>query len=84
MRMVLTERVLAPLAKSIDADRPELRATMVATQFVGMAMARYVVAIEPLASASPEQIVRAITPVIDHYLTGDWIVDTADPDPTLP
>ena len=40
-------------------------------------MARYVVAIEPLASASPEQVVRAITPVIDHYLTGDW-ADWAD------
>ena len=59
MRTVLAERVLAPLARSIDADHPELRATMAATQFVGMAMARYVVAIEPLASASLAQVHRA-------------------------
>jgi AcrR family transcriptional regulator len=72
MRMVLAERVLAPLARSIRADHAELRATMVATQFVGLAMARYVVGIEPLASASPEEVVRALTPVIDHYLGGDW------------
>ena len=72
IRFALTERVLTPLVRRIEADQPELRATMVATQFVGMAMARYVVAIEPLASTSSEQIVRAITPVIDHYLNGDW------------
>jgi AcrR family transcriptional regulator len=72
IRGILTERVLTPLISGIHADHPELRATMVATQFVGMAMARYVVAIEPLASASEEQVVRALTPVIDHYLNGDW------------
>ncbi|MEX1343609.1 MAG: TetR family transcriptional regulator, partial [Candidatus Limnocylindrales bacterium] len=64
IRTVLTERVLTPLVRRIDADHAELRATMVATQFVGMAMGRHVVGIEPLASAAPEQVVRAITPVI--------------------
>ena len=72
IRTVLAERVIAPLTKRIDADHPELRATMVATQFVGMAMARYVVRVEPLASTPADQVVRAITPVIDHYLNGDW------------
>ncbi len=79
IRAVLAERVLLPLTAEIEADQPELRATMVASQFVGMAMARYVVGVEPLASASPEQVVRALTPVIDHFLYGDW---TADPAPT--
>ncbi len=72
MRVVLAERVLTPLAESIETDHAELRATMIATQFVGMAMARYVVAVEPLASTPVDQVVRAITPVIDHYLNGDW------------
>jgi hypothetical protein len=43
-----------------------------ASQFVGLAMARYVVGIEPLASASVEQLVLALGPVYDHYLSGDW------------
>ncbi len=73
IRTVLTERVLTPLVQRVDADQPELRATLVATQFVGLAMARYVVGVEPLASTPAEHIVRAITPVIDHYLNGDWI-----------
>jgi AcrR family transcriptional regulator len=72
IRSVLTARVLAPLVSHMDVDQAELRATLVATQFVGLAMARYVVAIEPLASAPPDVIVRALTPVIDHYLDGDW------------
>lgn len=72
IRAVLTERVLTPLVVHIEAGRPELRAAMIATQFVGMAMARYVVGIEPLASSPPEQVVRALTPVIDLYLHGDW------------
>lgn len=72
MREVLAERVLTPLASRIRSDHAELRATMIAAQFVGLAMARYVVAVEPLASTSPEQVVRALAPVIDHYLAGHW------------
>ena len=72
IRTELAERVIAPLTNRIDADHPEQRATMVSTQFVGMAMARYVVRVEPLASTPSEDVVRALTPVIDHYLTGDW------------
>ena len=72
IRAVLSERVLTPLVTHIDAHDAELRATFVASQFVGMAMARYVVGIEPLASAPPERIAGALTPVIEHYLTGDW------------
>jgi AcrR family transcriptional regulator len=72
IRAVLAERVLLPLTAEIEADQPELRATMVASQFVGMAMARYVVGVEPLASATPEQVVRALTPVIEHFLYGAW------------
>lgn len=72
IRAVLAERVLQPLVAHLDADHAELRATLVASQFVGLAMARYVVALEPLASAPPDQIVRALAPVIDHLLAGDW------------
>lgn len=72
IRAVLSERVLTPLTRHLDTDHPELRANFIACQFVGLAMARYVVGIEPLASAPPEQVVRALTPVIDHFLNEDW------------
>lgn len=73
IREVLTERVLRPLTQRVDRDHAQLRASLVASQFVGMAMARYVVGIEPLASLPREQVVAALTPVFEHYLYGDWI-----------
>jgi AcrR family transcriptional regulator len=75
IRVVLTERVLLPLTSRVGGDQPQLRASLMASQFVGLAMARYVVAIEPLASASIEQLVRALGPVYDHYLSDAWLQD---------
>jgi hypothetical protein len=43
----------------------------VATQMVGLMMVRYVVRLEPLASAEPEDVVRLISPNVQRYLTGD-------------
>jgi len=37
---------------------------------MGLVMGRYVVELEPLASASPDALVRAVCPVLQHYLTG--------------
>ena len=34
-------------------------------------MARYVLRLEPLASATPASLVAAIGPNVQHYLTGD-------------
>ena len=72
IRVVLTERVLLPLTSRVGGDQPQLRASLMASQFVGLAMARYVVGIEPLATAPVEQLVLALGPVYDHYLSGDW------------
>jgi hypothetical protein len=38
---------------------------------IGLAMARYVVQIEPLSEAPLEDLVRAVAPTIQRYLTGD-------------
>jgi AcrR family transcriptional regulator len=80
IREVLTERVLLPLAQRVSGDQPRLRASLVASQFVGIAMGRYIVQIEPLASATREQLVRALGPVYGHYLAGAW-TDEAPPSP---
>jgi hypothetical protein len=33
-------------------------------------MARYVLRVEPLASAAPEEVVAAVGPTVQRYLTG--------------
>ena len=59
-----------PIAESIDADRPELRASLINSQMVGLIMGRYIVATEPLASLAAEDVVRALAPTFQRYLTG--------------
>jgi hypothetical protein len=38
-----------------------------------MVMVRYVLRLEPLASASPESVVAALAPTVQRYLTGDVV-----------
>jgi hypothetical protein len=70
VRDLLTERILLPIARELEADQPEFRASLVASQVVGLALARHVVGIGPLASASSERLIAALSPALDHYLTG--------------
>jgi len=48
-----------------------LRTALVASQMAGLAVTRYVLKIEPVASADPETLVRAIGPNVQRYLTGE-------------
>jgi hypothetical protein len=57
------------------------RASLVATQIIGLVMARYVLRLEPLASASPESLVAAIGPTVQRYLTGDVELPVPDTHP---
>ncbi len=72
IRDVLAERMLLPIARGVGADQPELRAAMMAAQVVGLAVARHIIGIEPLASAPHDVLARGLAPVVRHYLTGDW------------
>ncbi|WP_372452653.1 TetR/AcrR family transcriptional regulator [Pseudonocardia nigra] len=63
---VLVAKVVAPVAP----DRPELRATLCGTQVLGLAVVRYVLKVEPLASADHATVVGAVAPNLQRYLTG--------------
>lgn len=71
VREYLERRVFGPITQTLGAPDAELRATLMGSQFIGLAMMRYIARIEPLASASVDQIVTAIGPTIQRYLTGD-------------
>ncbi len=77
IRGVLATRMLLPVAERVGGDRPELRAAMMASQLVGLVMARYVVGIPPLVAATSAELVAALTPVFRHYLEGDWVTTEA-------
>jgi hypothetical protein len=63
--------VFGRLATVLGRDRPERRVALAASQLFGLAMARYVIGIEPLASLDHDSIVAAVAPTIQRYLTED-------------
>jgi AcrR family transcriptional regulator len=74
LREFLTEAILGPvatLAAEADPAGAPLRASMVATQMLGLAMARYVLKFGPVATATRDELTAAIGPTVDRYLTGD-------------
>lgn len=71
VRELLTQRLLTPLARQVGSDHPDLRASLIGAQVVGLIMARHVVALKPLSAASHDDLVQALTPVFEYYLLGD-------------
>jgi AcrR family transcriptional regulator len=68
-RRLIAGQVLRRVAAQVNLPDPELRAELAAAQLVGVAMMRYVIKLEPLASADPEQIIARVAPVVQHHLT---------------
>ncbi|MEU1116525.1 MULTISPECIES: TetR family transcriptional regulator [unclassified Streptomyces] len=71
LRRFITTEVLGTLARSIPGSDAPVRATMVGSQLIGLIMVRYIVRVEPLASASTETLVELFAPVLGGYLAGD-------------
>jgi AcrR family transcriptional regulator len=64
-------RLLTHLADHLAGDDRELRVSLAGSQLVGLAFARYLVGIEPLARADLETVVSAVAPTVQRYVTGD-------------
>jgi len=71
LRQFVSHEVLGRIAKSLEGDEPELRASLAASQMVGLIVARYGVRLEPLASASPDEVARRVGPVVQWHLMGE-------------
>ncbi|MEV0150560.1 MULTISPECIES: TetR family transcriptional regulator [unclassified Nonomuraea] len=67
----MTDEVMLPLARAIGTDRAELRANLTGAHLLGVATARYVLKVEPLASLDREALVAILAPLVRHHLTGD-------------
>jgi AcrR family transcriptional regulator len=70
LREFLTREVFGRVAAALGGDDADLRANLAASQMVGVAVARYVVGLEPLASATSDELVSWIGPTLQRYLTG--------------
>jgi AcrR family transcriptional regulator len=70
VRDLVAGRIVGSIAEGLGVADAPVRATLVASQIVGLVMARYVVRVEPLASLDSEALIAAIAPNLQRYLTG--------------
>ncbi|MBA2560090.1 MAG: TetR/AcrR family transcriptional regulator [Propionibacteriales bacterium] len=70
LRSGLVRMIITPISDVIDAPDAVLRAQCVGSQLLGLAMARYVLRLEPLASAQPGVVVAQIGPTLQRYIDG--------------
>jgi AcrR family transcriptional regulator len=71
LREFITEELLGQIAGQLGSPDARLRATLVGSQLVGLMMTRYIIKVEPLASAPATQVAAAVGPTLQRYLTGD-------------
>ena len=69
LNQFVTTQLLVPIIRIAGFDQPERRAAFVAAQLVGTGLARYVLAIEPLASMEPELVRDVVATVVQRILT---------------
>jgi AcrR family transcriptional regulator len=73
VRSFIQDVISVEIGSRVD-DPPGSGATrvqFVASQLVGVVMARYIIELEPLASLPIQQIADTIAPNLQHYLTGE-------------
>jgi AcrR family transcriptional regulator len=67
----VAEQVFAPVIPLIAAPDPAYRINLIGGQLVGALILRHVLMIEPIASASVDDLVASIGPAIDRFLSPD-------------
>jgi AcrR family transcriptional regulator len=71
LRGVLGTDLVGRITKEAGLPDAELRAALIGSQLVGLAMTRYVVEVSSLLALNKESLVEAIAPTVQHYLVGD-------------
>jgi AcrR family transcriptional regulator len=74
LREFISAAIIGPVSDVASRTHPDtaaFRASMVATQMLGLALTRYVLKVGPVASASIDELVAAIGPAIDRYMTAE-------------
>lgn len=69
LRDLLAAELLPVIGRHAEHQNAPLRASLVAAQLIGIAMLRHVIRVEPVAEASPDEIVAIVAPVIERYLS---------------
>ena len=72
LREFITTQILRRVTAELKLDPAEapLRVSLVASQLAGLAMMRYIIKLEPLASLPVNELAKAVGPNVQRYITG--------------
>jgi AcrR family transcriptional regulator len=76
LRGIVQEHAIAAVAASTEQPDAELRANLIGATMVGIAVARHVLALEPIASLDEDALAGVLADAIAHYLTADLDSET--------
>ena len=73
LREFVLTKIVRRVVGSVDVpvEEREARGALVASQVIGLVLTRYVLRLEPNASATHDSLASAIGPTIQRYLTGE-------------
>jgi len=74
VRALISEELLGRLTTVADQPNPQLRASLAASQIIGLLISRYVLELEPLTNADIEDLVARLGPVIQYHLFDNPLV----------
>jgi AcrR family transcriptional regulator len=72
MRAIFASQVFPAIVAAGPAETAVMRAGLVATQLIGLAMTRYVLGVPPVVAMPKDFIVRTIGETTQRYATGDF------------
>lgn len=67
MRQFISREVLGRVAAALGSEIPKRRVALAASHLVGLALVRYIIKLEPIASADRRVLAREVGPVIQAY-----------------
>jgi len=70
LRQFISREVLGRVAAELEMDQPKLRAALSGSQLIGLAFLRHIIRLEPIASASPGELVGLVGPTLQRYIAG--------------
>ena len=71
LRRVVEGNLMGVAELGVDERDRLIRSGLVSSQMMGFALMRYVWKIEPIASMTDDEVIAAITPNLQHYVSGD-------------
>ncbi|HEY2593739.1 MAG TPA: hypothetical protein VGK33_07545 [Chloroflexota bacterium] len=66
------------MVEELGVSQPRLRVALVVSEMVGLVMTRFVLRLEPLASADADALVALYAPAVQRFLIGPLPGDASD------